>query len=275
MYRFRRMVILGAALSAGFVTTPPAAAQDVVHPTADGTLVDGGVYGDFDGVPDDWDWIFDDQGYDGAVTLSTETPETSLQHRVVWEYNLWGLSYAPPVSATLTFTMRGPAVYPIPDANVHIYSYPADLHETPGDFDAGPAVFEGGVTLAPYQPPTVFILDVSSTVNDALLSGDNKVAFRFQINPDTPHDRNQAFIDALDEEPQTKPFLTIGAPQLPGDADGDGDVDIADFLAFADCMRGPENPADEGCEVFDLDDAGDVDLRDFEVFQRSFTGSIQ
>ncbi len=268
-----RHVAIVAAIAAWLATAGLAGAVDIVYPTADGTLADGGIHGVFDGVPDDWDWDFDDWGYDGAITLATETPETSLEHRVVWEYNLYGLSYSPPVSATLTFTIQGAPVFPMPDAVVHVYSYPADLLESSDDFGAGPAVFEGSVTLIPYQQPTEFMLDVSSAVNDALLSGDNKVAFRFQINPDTPHDRNQAFIEAFDDEPSTKPFLTISEAQIPGDADGDGDVDFADFSAFADCMDGPEIPFDADCGVFDLDQEGDVDLHDFAAFQWVFTGS--
>ena len=270
---FRGMIVLGVVLLAGLVPAPLATAQTVVRPLADGTLVDGGIYGDFDGVPDDWDWAFDDSGYDGAITFATETPETSLEHRVVWEYSLWGLSYSPPVSATLTFTIRGAPVFPIPDAVVHVYSYPADVAESSDDFAAGPAVLQGSVILASYQPPTEFTLDVSSVVNEAMLGSLNRVAFRFQINPDTPHNRNQAFIDALDDEPSTKPFLTIDEAQLPGDSDGDGDVDLADYSTFFDCMEGPAIPFDTGCDVFDFDQQGDVDLRDFATFQQAFMAS--
>ena len=112
-----RLILAGIALGmAAVVAFSPAIswAADVVtiagnrpvkvRPHADGTIVDGGSFGDFDGVPDDADWAFDDTGYDGAITLATETPESSLEHRVVWEYTVWGLGLEPPIVATLVFT---------------------------------------------------------------------------------------------------------------------------------------------------------------------------
>ena len=69
---------------------------------------------------------------------------------------------------------------------------------------------------------------------------------------------------------------------LPGDADGDGDVDLDDFRVFADCLAGPgvaPNPSlpgvtEQDClDAFDFDEAdGDVDLQDFGVFEHVFTG---
>ena len=67
---------------------------------------------------------------------------------------------------------------------------------------------------------------------------------------------------------------------LPGDIDQDGDVDLADHAAFAECMRGPNlvpNPtpppsAGECLEAFDFNLDNDVDLADFAVFQEAFTG---
>jgi len=60
-------------------------------PVADGTIVDGGAYGAFDGVPDVADWEFANTGYQGAITLTTESPASSMDSRVVWEYNLTSL----------------------------------------------------------------------------------------------------------------------------------------------------------------------------------------
>ncbi|GJM24563.1 MAG: hypothetical protein DHS20C16_09780 [Phycisphaerae bacterium] len=56
-----------------------------------------------------------------------------------------------------------------------------------------------------------------------------------------------------------------------GDSDGDGDVDLIDYAAFADCMNGPGQPPllPTGClEPFDADQDSDVDLSDAEVFTR-------
>jgi hypothetical protein len=274
MNRFRGTGLV-AVLAVCVAGSELAAQEQTFYTNIDGTIVDGGVFGEFDGVPDDWDWTFDDSGYEGAITLSTESPINSMEHRVVWEYDLRTLTIEPPVSATLHFTIRGATVFPIEDAVVHIYTYPANLDEDPEDFGAEPAVFQGSVTVPPFQPATDYELDVSDAVNDVLGNPLEAVAFRFQINPDTPHDRNQAFIDAADDDPSTKPFLVISeGPGLPGDGDGDGDVDLDDYVMFAACIEGPDVPVGAECEIFDLDGDGDVDVDDFAVFQQSFTGSL-
>lgn len=61
---------------------------------------------------------------------------------------------------------------------------------------------------------------------------------------------------------------------LPGDADADGDIDLADHAGLVSCLTGPNAtyPA-EACCRFDLDTDGDVDLVDFAEFERLFTGS--
>jgi len=63
------------------------------------------------------------------------------------------------------------------------------------------------------------------------------------------------------------------------DADGDGDVDLEDYLLFADCLNGPDQkPAPtqttpEAClAAFDTAHDQDVDLKDFAAFQESFSG---
>jgi hypothetical protein len=64
-----------------------------------------------------------------------------------------------------------------------------------------------------------------------------------------------------------------------GDIDGDGDVDVDDFVPFSACQAGPdvtEPPPDCDPAVFalsDLDDDGDVDLRDFAILQDALTAA--
>jgi T5SS/PEP-CTERM-associated repeat protein len=57
------------------------------------------------------------------------------------------------------------------------------------------------------------------------------------------------------------------------DFDGDGDVDLTDFLVFQGCFNGPNrSPAATGCAAADFDLDNDVDLADFLVFQGCFNG---
>jgi hypothetical protein len=75
----------------------------------------------------------------------------------------------------------------------------------------------------------------------------------------------------------------IAAPAChapPQDTDGDGDVDLADFLAFQACFNGPNRAYADGappdvCHCLDVEPASgdaDVDLADFLVFQGCFNG---
>lgn len=61
-----------------------------------------------------------------------------------------------------------------------------------------------------------------------------------------------------------------------GDFDGDGDVDVTDFGAFALCYGGPFVPPALSCQPgvdADCDGDGDVDLGDFGIFSQNFTGA--
>ncbi len=58
-----------------------------------------------------------------------------------------------------------------------------------------------------------------------------------------------------------------------GDAEFDGDIDLIDYRAFAECMTGPgrvDGLCD--CRFLDVDHDGDVDLGDFARFQNGFGG---
>ena len=51
---------------------------------------------------------------------------------------------------------------------------------------------------------------------------------------------------------------------IPGDCDGDGNVDLADLST---CLFGPDGGLGAGCECVDFDGDNDTDLEDFAAFQ--------
>ncbi|MEK6674897.1 MAG: hypothetical protein AABZ47_04490 [Planctomycetota bacterium] len=259
------------AIAIGNVANLKIAGAITVSPQADGTLADGGNYGSFDGVADDWDWSFNQSSYEGTITLNRGSDSVNVEHRVVFEYNLATIPTSLPITAKWTVLLRGAPRFPAADTDFHVYSYPADLLENPTDFNKEPAKLIGSTLIAPFQSPTYRTFDASRVVNDTLGQKIFRVAFRCQVNPATFELLNQVFIDAVDSEPQSKPTLTVDLA-VPGDSDLDRDVDPVDFRAFTSCFAGPGTIAGQDCRIFDFDLDSDVDLMDFESFQfyRSF-----
>lgn len=62
------------------------------------------------------------------------------------------------------------------------------------------------------------------------------------------------------------------AQPVPGDFDNDGDRDLFDFSALANCIAlgGPAADIPPGCEPADFDSNAHVDLLDFSILQRNF-----
>jgi glycosidase len=66
-------------------------------------------------------------------------------------------------------------------------------------------------------------------------------------------------------------MLSVALSRIPGDWDGDGDVDDDDYAAYALCMTGPVGGAlGPGCNAFDFDIDQDVDLFDYQMFVSVF-----
>lgn len=63
------------------------------------------------------------------------------------------------------------------------------------------------------------------------------------------------------------PFAATAA-----DYDDDRDVDLDDFDALVACVTGPDVVAGGGCAIIDVDHDNDVDLADYALFQNGFTG---
>lgn len=62
---------------------------------------------------------------------------------------------------------------------------------------------------------------------------------------------------------------------IPGDFDGDFDIDTHDYFAFSICISfsGPDLETPPACDTFDSDVDGDIDLADANAFLLAFTGS--
>ena len=70
----------------------------------------------------------------------------------------------------------------------------------------------------------------------------------------------------------TKPIrmdilLVENCQSVPGDADGDGDVDRFDIDEIVACLDGPTTAFGSGCACADLNGDQDVDLADYADYQ--------
>jgi len=61
-----------------------------------------------------------------------------------------------------------------------------------------------------------------------------------------------------------------GSCRLPGDLDGDFNVDLVDHGILITCLQGPDVPYPVGCDPADFNTDGDVDLSDAGSFMRQF-----
>jgi len=249
---------------------PARATSVLIFPLADGTIVDADNYGGFDSVGDEADWSFNGSGLEiGGVSRSVPDVGARFEYRTVWEYDLTGAGLSGPVTAWLTFTVKGTTAF-LPDADLHIFAYPANLREELADFSAGPAVFADHVTVAARQDAAIFSVCVGDVVTAERARGGTAIGFRFQIDPDSPYAASQAHVIAKDADDTTKPTLSIS---LAGDANRDDAVDYDDLGPFTYCMTGPEGAPLPSCQHLDLDCDGDIDLDDFSRLQSVFGGT--
>ena len=68
---------------------------------------------------------------------------------------------------------------------------------------------------------------------------------------------------------------TIYPPDKCGDADGDGDRDFDDYIAFGTCYsNGSAQPWTPGCELMDCQGDFDIDIEDFDLFLIGYQGDL-
>jgi hypothetical protein len=84
-----------------------------------------------------------------------------------------------------------------------------------------------------------------------------------------------ASLDCTDDDPCTVDVCVDGVcdHRAPYDADGDGDIDITDYVLLGTCMKDGSSAVAAECSCRDLNQDGQVDLLDYALFQRMFTGS--
>ncbi|RME36738.1 MAG: hypothetical protein D6788_10955 [Planctomycetota bacterium] len=258
----------------GFFFSAPVSGQSQrIAPRADGTLADGGVYGPFDGTADAADWFFNGAGFEGAITLqSGNQAGTGLEHRVVFEYDLSRITVTPLRSIILEVTLRGAPVFPMPPADVAVGTYAADLLESLSDFSIPCERVLRVLHVDPFQPPTAYRVNLTLMVLEALADGRDTVGIRLQMAPNEEAEFRQAFLDASDSTPSTKPALVLSGALL-GDGDGDGVLSLSDHLGLLACLTGPGVPVQAACRVFDLDLDGDVDLFD-QAFLEAYRAMV-
>lgn len=244
-----------------------AASDQVFSPPIGGTLVDGGTFGEFDGIADAAYWTFNGSSNEGAITVSRDTIP-GLESRLVFEFDLRSLASTNPRSALLHFQLRGAPRFPADPTLIDVVAYPADLHASLSDFSAGPSTTIEEVSVAAFQPSTLYEVDVSEAVAASLAAGRNALGIRLQVSKSTSP--GQTFMDALETDPTTKPSLVVDA-QAAGDFNGDGHINLADFAHLPECLSGPRVPALQSCLIFDFDGDLDVDLSDVQAFELRMT----
>ncbi len=168
------------------------------------------------------------------------------------------LAYAPvgdhfiPVAVTAFIDVGGGALFVTPE----VVLTPLVAMAPDTDFDG----IEDALDLCPLDP------DPDQTDTDGDAYGDACDNCPLVANPDQADENGDGIGDAC-------------APR-PGDFDGDGDVDLADFSRLSVCYGGPgvtSPPVScdpEDFDACDLDGDGDVDLGDLATFAANFTGSI-
>jgi len=95
------------------------------------------------------------------------------------------------------------------------------------------------------------------------------------MDPNSPHEGNQAFMDIEDTDNSTKPLLTVPTNAY-GDRNADGAITAADFALFPECMAGPDVAVVAACAAYDFDVDGDVDAVDaawYANMQTLFAGN--
>jgi len=102
---------------------------------------------------------------------------------------------------------------------------------------------------------------------------DNPEALQPTASPTATTTYTLTVTDAMSQLASDTVLVTVTDAGIPGDMDGDGDVDQSDFGRFQACISGPDVPqTDPACQDATLDDDDDVDADDSDVFTLCVSG---
>jgi len=238
-------------------------------------------------------------GSDEAVTVTNDARDewfvvptggsvTALQ----FDPNEWILrtsasdvGYQPgPPTIVATNPAPGAAVWAGNDSDQIIVTFHTSVNVVPGDFLlVGNTTGSQSFTIASTGDVNPVVLDLASllavdtytlTVGAGVTGADSGLALDGEIaDPEDPNALPSG--EGVPGGDATIVFaVAIGI--VPSDLDGDGDVDVGDFLTFSNCFNGGLNPPTPTCQnpAADEDGDGDVDTDDFLTFSTCFNGSL-
>lgn len=99
------------------------------------------------------------------------------------------------------------------------------------------------------------------------------VGNQLQVRFSTVDEPDNSLTEAAIDDVEVRAILCVPGP---GDYDGNGRIEPADFGFLADCLTGPvAESLDDWCATFDFDEDADVDLDDWRRFQFRFAPRVR
>jgi len=145
--------------------------------------------------------------------------------------------------------------------------------------DFGGAPVEHSYADGQYWDDTEYAIPPTATSAEVTLyyQSTSKEFVEFLRDENTTNSKGQDLYDLWNNNGKCPPEIMAQvqvplAPPVPGDCDGDGDVELGDLAELANCLLGPGGGLDPACGCFDLDGDDDADLKDFLVLQANFVG---
>ncbi len=128
-----------------------------------------------------------------------------------------------------------------------------------------------------YWDDTLYSIPGQATSADVTLyyQSTSKEFIEFLRDENTTDSQGQDLYDLWNNNGKCPPEVMVQlqvplVPLAPGDHDGDGDIDLADYASFPACLTGPEGGNLSGCDPFDFDVDTDIDLADYAGYQLVF-----